>query len=114
MVQDSKKQWECPKVVRSVASPLRAVSDVVLALHLDQPGDGAAELEGAVAGSIDFFGRHFSRGDQQGARLVEYVHQDIEATGGVALSRTEAGDALDDDRRELLGDGEIVGGGEGR
>src|SRR5690348_15198699 len=98
------KQWECRKVVRSVASPPRAVGDVVLALHLDQPRDGAVELEGAVAGDIDLFGRHFGRGDQQGARLVEGVDQDVETPGHVTLLGSEARDVFEDDRRELFGD----------
>jgi len=52
-----------------------------LALHLDQPGHGASEFEGAVASDIDFFRRHFGRGDQQGARLTERVYQDVEPPG---------------------------------
>src|ERR1700730_1382617 len=112
MVQDSKKQWGCRKVVRSVAAAPRAVCDVVLALLLDQPRDEAAEFESAVAGSIDCFGGHLGRGDQQGARLIEGVDQDVETPSHVTLPGSEARDAFDDDGRELFGDGEIVGGSE--
>src|SRR5258708_643772 len=78
----------------------RTINDVLLALHFDQARDRAPELEGAVAGSINFFRRHFGRGDQQGARLVERVDEDVEASRLVALLREKAGDAFDDDRRE--------------
>src|SRR5467141_5288442 len=103
MVQDSKNSGSAGRSW-SVASPPRAVGEVVLALHLDQPRDGAAELEGAVTGGIDFFGRHFGRRDQQGARLIERVDQDVEATGGVTLLRSKARDAFDNDGREFFGD----------
>src|SRR5712671_5248058 len=93
-------------------SPPRAVGDVILALHLDQARDGALELEGAVAGDIDFVGRYFGRGDQQRARLVERVDQDVEASGLVAALRREAWDRLDDHGRETSGYGEVVGRGE--
>jgi hypothetical protein len=63
----------------------RTVGDVLLALHFDQPRDRAPELEGAVAGGINFFRRHFGRGNQQGARLVKRVDQDVEAPRLVAL-----------------------------
>ncbi len=51
----------------------------------------APELEGAVAGSINFFRRHFGRGNQQRARLVERVDQDVEAPRLVALLGRKAG-----------------------
>ena len=62
----------------------------LLALHLDQARDCAPELEGAVAGSIKLFRiklfrRHFGRSNQQRARLVERVDQDVEAPRLVAL-----------------------------
>jgi len=57
----------------------------LLALHLDQARGCAPELEGAVAGSIKLFRRHFGRGNQQRARLVERVDQDVEAPRLVAL-----------------------------
>src|SRR6266478_5597921 len=48
MVQDSKKQWECRKVVRSVASPPGAVGDIVRGgqrlcaeVGKAEPGDGS-------------------------------------------------------------------------
>jgi hypothetical protein len=86
------------------------VGDVLLALHLDQRRDGGAEREGAVSGNIDVFGPIFGRGDQQGARLVECVDQDVETPGRVAPFGAEPRDRFDDDRREALDDREIVGG----
>src|SRR6266403_2826735 len=100
------------KVVGPAVSPPRAVGDVVRALHLDQARDGTLELESAVAGDVDFVGRYFGRGDQQGARLVERVDQDVEASGLVAPLRGEARDGFDDHGREMFGYGEGVGGGE--
>src|ERR1051326_2396174 len=47
-----------------------AIGEVVLALHLDQPRDGALEFKGAVPRHVDLLGRYVGRGDEQGARLV--------------------------------------------
>ena len=66
-------------------------------------------LEGAVAGDINFFRRRFGRGNQEDARLAERIDQDVEAPGLVALLRGKARDAFDDDRREALGDREVIG-----
>ena len=100
------------KAVGLFVSAPRSVGDVILALHLDQARDCASELEGAVAGDVDFFRRHLGRGDQQGARLIKRIDQDIEPPRLVALNGGEARDAFEDDRGKSLGDGEIVGGAE--
>jgi hypothetical protein len=89
----------------------RAVGDVVRALHLDQPRDGAAELEGAVADGVDLLGRCRVRGDQQSARFVKHLNQDDESAGGVVLFGTEPRDSFNHDRREIFGDREAIGGG---
>src|SRR6266851_6612376 len=93
-------------------SQLRPVGDVVLALHLIEAGDGAAEFVGAVAGAVDLLGRHLGRSDKEGARLVERVDEDVEALRLVALARPEKRHAFEDDRRVALGDRQVVGGGE--
>ena len=72
----------------------------------------APELEGAVADSLNFFRRQIGRGDQQRARLIERVDQDVEAPSLVALLREKAWDAFDDDRGEAPGDRKVTGGGE--
>ena len=97
------------KAVGSLVSPPWAIGDVVFALHLDQAGDGALEFEGTVTGGINFLGRNFGRGDQQGSRFVECVDQNVEAAGLVALLRGEAWDGFDDDCREAFGDCEVIG-----
>src|SRR5262249_37627376 len=93
-------------------SPPRAIGDVILALHFDQPRDRTLEPEGAVAGSVDFLGGSLRRGDQQGTRLVKRVDQDVETFGGVGLSGAEPRDPLDNDRRKALRDSEVVAGAE--
>ena len=76
-----------PRPVSKQRLSPRAVGDVFLALHFDEARDRALELEGAVAGGINFFGRHLGRGEQQGARLVKRIDQDIEPPRLVALRR---------------------------
>ena len=85
MVQDSKNTGSAGRSFRSVASPPGPVGDVILTLHLDQPRDRALKLESAVTGGVDFLRRDLGRGDQQCARLVERVDQNVEAPCRVAL-----------------------------
>src|SRR5262245_11669880 len=90
----------------------RPVGDVTLALHFDQPRDRALELEGAVPGDIDFLRRHRGGSDQQGARLIEGIDQDIEPSRLIALSGAEAWNCFENNRSKSLRDGEVVGGAE--
>src|SRR5712692_3730016 len=55
--------------------PPRPIGGVVLALHLVEARDGAAEFETAVAVKVDLLRQHRGRGDEEGARLVERVDQ---------------------------------------
>jgi hypothetical protein len=68
----------------------RAIDDVVLALHLDQPREGALELEGAVAGERRFPPKELRPMRSTGSRLIERVDQDVEAPGLVVLLSGEA------------------------
>src|SRR5262249_22651129 len=85
----------------------RGVGDVLLALHLHEARDGALEFEAAVAFDIDFLRRHLGGDDQQGARLIERIDQDMEALRLVAPGRRQARHAFDEDRGKALGQRQI-------
>src|SRR5437763_7735995 len=73
-----------------------AVGEIVLALHLDKARCRALKFEGAVARDINLLGRHLGRSDEQGARLVQRIDQDVEALSLVSVACLEPLDLFDD------------------
>src|SRR3984893_10461614 len=90
---------------RRLASP---PYDVLLALHFDEPRDGALELENPVAAGVELLRQRGGGADEIAARLVERVDEDVEALGLVALVRAEPGDGLDDEGVEIAAERDIV------
>src|SRR5215472_7907843 len=89
-------------------SARRQPGEVVGALHLHQPRDGALEFEAAVALDVYFLRRRLGRDDEQRVRLVERVDQDVKTLRLVAPLRRQAWNALDEDRRVALDQRQVI------
>ena len=85
---------------------------VLGALHLDQARGRAFEFEGPVALGIEPRRWRFRRADEVDLGRIKGIDQGDETLGFVPVVRTHLGDAVEDERVEALGDGQVVAGAE--
>src|SRR5215471_4179908 len=98
-----------PSQIRQFSRQMRP-REIRLRLHLDEARCRAAEIERAGDADIESIRRIVGGADQIRFVLVERVDERHETAGFVALFLRHARDAIEDQRVEVRGDRDVVGG----